>query len=437
MKASPIPILLLISSALCLPACTRLEAQHAEGHHEHTHKIVVTRPEVKDVVNTKQYVCQIHSCRHIEVRALEGGYLEQIAIREGQVVKKGDTLFDIVPTLYEARLDSEIAEAQLAQIELSNTQNLFNQNVVSKQEVALAQAKLAKAQAKVNLAKAELNFTNVKAPFDGIVDRLHEQQGSLIEEGAMLTTLSDNSVMWVYFNVPEAQYLEYMEEMQQHQEELQVELMLANGQKFSQTGKIGAIEADFNNETGNIAFRADFSNPNGLLRHGQTGTILISRVEKNAVVIPQRATYDVLAKKYVYVVEDSDGSSLKSAHGGEHGEEGHAADSHATHESATAEHATAEHAVAEHHADEAHHDGHEAAEHSTSHEAKPGHYGIVHQREIEILNEQEDVFLIKGGLGENDKIILEGVQQVHDGEEVEFEYRSPEDVLSNLKFKAE
>ena len=67
-----------------------------------------------------------------------------------------------------------------------------------------------RAKAKADLAEAELNFTNVKAPFDGIVDRLHEQQGSLIKEGDILTTLSDNSVMWVYFNVPEKQYLEYM-----------------------------------------------------------------------------------------------------------------------------------------------------------------------------------------------------------------------------------
>ena len=74
----------------------------------------------------------------------------------------------------------------------------------------LFKAKLAKAKAKADLAKAELNFTKVKAPFDGIVDRLHEQQGSLVKEGDILTTLSDNSVMWVYFNVPEDHYLEYM-----------------------------------------------------------------------------------------------------------------------------------------------------------------------------------------------------------------------------------
>ena len=89
--------------------------------------------------------------------------------------------------------------------------------MVSQNEVVLYKAKLAKAQAKAKLAEAELNFTKVRAPFDGIVDRLHEQQGSLIKEGDVLTTLSDNSVMWVYFNVPEARYLEYMADLESGQ----------------------------------------------------------------------------------------------------------------------------------------------------------------------------------------------------------------------------
>src|SRR5262249_28253908 len=138
--------------------------------------------------------------------------------------------------------------------------------------------------------------------FDGIVDRLHEQLGSLIKEGDILTTLSDNSVMWVYFNVPEADYLEYMADLDENKAERQIELELAGGVKFKQVGKIGAIEAKFNNENGNLAFRADFPNPKRLLRHGQTGTVLINRVLKDVVVIPQRAHYEILDKRYVYVV---------------------------------------------------------------------------------------------------------------------------------------
>jgi membrane fusion protein, multidrug efflux system len=300
MKVSPSLAVILVS--LSLPACNRMEAEEQSQQH---HKIVATSPQSKDVIITQQYVCQIHSQRHIEVCALQDGYLAEILVKEGQAVKKDDVMFKILPTLYQARLAAEKAEAQLAQIKFDQTRKLYEYKnpVVSQTEVTLAQAELDKANAKRDLAAAELNFTEVKAPFNGIVDRLHRQLGSLIEKKDVLTTLSDNSVMWVYFNVPEARYLEYMTDRDEEKGNQQIELVLANGSKFPQTGKIGAIEAKFNNETGNIPFRADFPNPYGLLRHGQTGTVLIHRVSKNAIVIPQRATFEVLDKRYVYVID--------------------------------------------------------------------------------------------------------------------------------------
>jgi membrane fusion protein (multidrug efflux system) len=279
-----------------------------ESHHEQS-QIVVTSPRVMDVVITQRYVCQIHSRRHIDICALDNGYLNEILVKEGQLVKKGDSMFKILPVLYKAKYEAEKAEALLAQRELTNTESLFNNQkmaIVSQNEVLLFQAKLARAQAKADMAEAELKFTDIKAPFDGIVDRQREQVGSLIKEGDVLTTLSDNSVMWVYFNVPERQYLEYMANRKQHEEGDKIELQLADGNRFPQPGKIGAIEGQFNNENGNLAFRADFENPKGLLRHGQTGNILISRTLKNAVVIPQRATFDLLDKRYVWVVGEDD-----------------------------------------------------------------------------------------------------------------------------------
>ena len=151
-------------------------------------------------------------------------------------------------------------------------------------------------------------------------------------------------------------------------QDLNVDLMLANHNKFSETGQISAIEADFNNTNGNIAFRADFPNPDSLLRHGQTGTVLLHRTVKNALVIPQRAKFEILAKNYVYVVCEDD---------------------------------------------------------------------IVHQREIVIENEQDDIYMIKEGLAAGDKIILEGLRQVRDGEKVKYEFQAPEVVLGNLKYHAE
>src|SRR5262249_39030836 len=150
--------------------------------------------------------------------------------------KKGDLMFKIQPVLYEAKRDAEKAEALLAEREYNNTKMLFKEKnqVVSENEVLLFEAKRDRAKAKKDLAEAELNFTNVTAPFDGIIDRLHEQLGSYIKEGDILTTLSDNRVMWVYFNVPERQYLEYMAGQKQGKEDQKIELVLANQDKFPQ-----------------------------------------------------------------------------------------------------------------------------------------------------------------------------------------------------------
>lgn len=131
------------------------------------------------------------------------------------------------------------------------------------------------------------------------MDHFYERLGSLVDEGDLLTTLSDNSKMWVYFNVPEAEYLDYTMRAKT-KEQQQVVLQMANDQLFNQKGKV-ETRADFNNETGNIAFRATFPNPDRILAT-ETGKILMPVFLKDALIIPQKATFEVLDKKYVYVV---------------------------------------------------------------------------------------------------------------------------------------
>ncbi|WP_238602824.1 efflux RND transporter periplasmic adaptor subunit [Fimbriiglobus ruber] len=350
---------------------------------------MATAPLVKDTIYYRKFVCQIHARRQINIRAMQSGYLEAIRIKEGQFVKMGEELFKVIPTIYEAKYAADKADVLLAQIEYDNTKKLYDAQtrVVSQRELLEYGAKLAKAKAKLQLSEAELKFTTITAPFDGIIDRFYEQQGSLIQEGDNLTCLTDNSVMWVYFNVPEARYLDYMAELgppQNDQEDYetrlktflsalnrqsQIELVLANGSTFPQTGRISAIEAKFNNETGNVAFRADFPNPNRLLRHGETGKLLIKQTLHNAIVIPVRATFQILDKRYVYVI---------------------------------------------------------------------GEDHVVRQREVAVQHEMDDIFIIKKGLDAKDKIVLDGVQQVRDGDKLEeFEFRKPEEVLGHQKFHAE
>lgn len=273
----------------------------AEEQKEEEISYLVTSPLVKDTTATKDYVCQIHSIQHIELRALEKGYLQKIFVDEGQYVKQGQLMFQIMPVVYNAELQKSQAEANYVGIEYQNTKRLADSNIVSKNELALAKAKFDKANAEVSLAKTHLQFTQIHAPFSGIMDHFQVRLGSLVDEGDLLTTLSDNSKMWVYFNVPEAEYLDYKAH---HDENMKhVKLVMANNELFDHPGEVQTIEADFNNETGNIAFRATFPNPKGLLRHGETGNVRMTVPLKNALIIPQKATFEVLEKKYVYVID--------------------------------------------------------------------------------------------------------------------------------------
>lgn len=273
-------------------------------------KFLVTSAVKMDTSIVKEYVCQIQSARHIELRAQERGYLQNIYVDEGKFVKEGQLLFRIMPRLYEAEAQKAQAEANFAEIEYQNTKRLADSNVVAPNELAMAKARLDKAKAELSLANVHLQFTEIRAPFDGIIDRFHLKLGSLVEEGDLLTTLSDNSEMWVYFNVPEAEYLEYKNNVKSDSM-IKVKLLMANNKVFDNQGYVNAIEADFNNETGNIAFRATFDNPKRLLRHGETGNIQMSINLKDALIIPQKATFEMLDKRYVFVVDKNNTVKLR------------------------------------------------------------------------------------------------------------------------------
>ncbi|PKD41041.1 efflux RND transporter periplasmic adaptor subunit [Methylomonas sp. Kb3] len=349
--------------AALISGCNHSDTEHPEE----IPKLEATMPLREDTAVTKEYVAQIHAFRHIEIRALERGYVQNIFVDEGQLVHQGQPMFKIMPNIYQAELLKAQAEANAINIEYLNTKGLADQKIVSPNELALAKAKLDKANAEVKLAETHLGFTNINAPFEGIMDHLDVRTGSLLEDGALLTTLSDISKLWVYFNVPEAEYLDY----KLHKDEdtrTKVQLKLANGQVYNQNGIIETIEADFDNTAGNIEFRATFANPDKLLRHGETGTILMTKPYKNALLIPQKATFDILDKTYVYVVNPE---------------------------------------------------------------------GKLEQRLVKIEAELPHLFIIKEGLKDDDKVLLEGLRKVHAGEKVEINLIPPEKIRSELELYTE
>lgn len=355
----------LLMSLCVLYCCTSCSDKKEEK--EEQIKLLVTSPLAKDTTVTKEYVAQIHSYQHIEMRALEKGYLQKIFVDEGQTVRQGQPMFQIQPLIYQADLQKSQAEANYVGLEYRNTKSLADSNIVSKNELALSKAKFDKAKAEVALAKTHVGFTSLNAPFTGIMDHFQARLGSLVDEGDLLTTLSDNSKMWVYFNVPEAEYLAYKEQAKADNI-VNVKLMMANNEVFPYPGVVKTIEADFNNETGNIAFRATFPNPNGLLRNGETGSVLMTVPLRHALIIPQKATFEILEKRYVYVVDKDN---------------------------------------------------------------------VVHQREITVGSEMPDLYIIKGGLKGNEKILLEGLRKVKDGDKIAYTYEDPKKVLPSLKVYSE
>lgn len=269
-----------------------------------TGKFTVTSPLIADTFFTKEYVSQIQSIRDIEVRAQEKGYLESIHVDEGQYVKAGQLLFKIMPKIYEADLLKAQAAVKESELEMMNTKTLADKNIVSKTELAMAQAKLDEAKADLALAQVHLSLTEIKAPFDGTIDRIRFKQGSLIDEGTLLTTLSDNKNVYAYFNVSESEYLDLKTKADPHEMQ-KVTLLLANGQSHKYKGTVETVESEFDNSTGNIAFRAKFPNPDLLLKNGETGKVQLTVPVTHALIIPQKATYELQDKIYVFVVDNN------------------------------------------------------------------------------------------------------------------------------------
>ncbi len=292
-----IRLMTILSLVFSLFSC-----QH-EAHHEAETSFAVTKPWRKSLNVETQYVCQIRAIQHIEIRAFEKGYLQSIFVDEGQNIKKDEKMFQIMPMLMQAEYEKKKAEYSISQIEYTQTEGLAKKKVVSLNELALAKAKFEKSKATLDLAKTHLDFTTVSAPFAGIMDRFQVRLGSLIEQGQLLTTLSDISSLWVYFNVSERDYLNYMEKKKTVAAPVVAKLLLANGKVYEHEGKIDTIEADFDNATGNVAFRASFPNPDQLLRHGETGNVILTEALTDVLLIPQKATFEILDKKYVYVID--------------------------------------------------------------------------------------------------------------------------------------
>lgn len=273
---------------------------------------------------TSVYSATIRGRQDIEIYPQVGGFLTKVCVQEGERVKQGQTLFIIDQVGYQAALQTAEAnvaasEASLATAQLTydSKQELHRQNVVSafdlstaKNALLAAEAQLAQMKAQEVNARNNLSYTVVKSPVDGVVGTLPYRVGALVSSAIPepLTTVSDNSDMYVYFSLAENQLLGMIRQYGTKEEALKnmppIELQLNDRSVYDVKGKIESVSGVINRSTGTVSLRAVFPNPSGLLHSGGTGNVVIPSVHQGCFVIPQSAAFELQDKVFVYKVID-------------------------------------------------------------------------------------------------------------------------------------
>lgn len=272
-----------------------------------------------------EYSATIRGRQDIDVYPQVGGTLQKLCVTEGQTVKKGQTLFIIDQVPFQAALNTaeaalKAAEAQQATAELNynSRKQLFDERVVSEFDMqtahnSLLSAKAAVAQAKAQVVNARnsLSYTVVKSPSDGVVGTLPYRQGALVGSSMPkpLTTVSDNTQMYVYFSLNESELLKLAREYGSIDSAIvnmpPVRLLLVDGSEYEEVGKVESVSGVVDRSTGSVQLRAVFNNPNKLLHSGSTGNVIIPATFENVIVVPAAATVQTQDKFKVFIVDEN------------------------------------------------------------------------------------------------------------------------------------
>lgn len=266
----------------------------------------------------REYVTTLEAIRNVEIRARVPGFIEKIHVDEGQTVRLGQLLFTLNGAEYRTEADearatlrNAVAGAKTAEVEVSRVKLLVDKDIISPSELELARAKLDAARAQIDAARSSqakaalrLSQASIRAPFNGIINRIPLKMGSLVEEGALLTSVSDLHEVFAYFDVSEKEYLGFVKRKRDLTGKggEDVEMLLADESTYPHKGQIEVMESVFEDGSGTIAFRARFPNPQQLLKHGSSGKIRLARLVNNALLVPQKSVFEVQDKNYVYVV---------------------------------------------------------------------------------------------------------------------------------------
>lgn len=268
------------------------------------------------------YPATIKGVQDVEIRPKVSGFITRLCVKEGQQVKKGQLLFVIDNVTYtaavrqaKAAVSSAKAQLSTAKLTYDNNEKLFKNNVIgdyelqsAKNSLAAAEAALSQAEANYVSAKQNLDFCYVTSPANGVVGNLPYKVGALVSASSAqaLTTVSDINTMQIYFSMTEKDLLTLTRTAGGLHAAINdfppVKLLLADGTTYSQNGKVATVSGVIDSSTGSVSIRADFPNPDHLLKSGGSGSIVVPHTSSNAVIIPQEAVAQVQDKYFVYIV---------------------------------------------------------------------------------------------------------------------------------------
>ncbi|MFB9052811.1 efflux RND transporter periplasmic adaptor subunit [Formosa undariae] len=268
----------------------------------------VTVLQNKTVTAYQNYPTSIKGIVSSQVRAKVSGYIQKVLVDEGEPVKKGQILFKLETQSLSQDAGAAKARVNVAKVEVDKLVPLVEQGIISSVQLETAKANLAQAQANYSSVNASIGYATIKSPVDGFVGAINYREGSLISpsDPTPLTTVSDISKVYAFFSLNETQYLDFLEnaEGKTLEEKLShypdVNLILANGSMYSEKGKIQTSSGQVNQNTGTVSLRAVFDNPNRLITNGSSGQIQIPVIYEDAIVVPQKSTYEQQGNVMLY-----------------------------------------------------------------------------------------------------------------------------------------
>ena len=310
--------LLLAALILPLSGCKEAHSSHAARQYS----VMILKPSSRQLFSS--YSATIRGKQDIDIRPKVSGYITDINVKEGSRVTKGQTMFVIDQTQYQSELQTAIANVNVAktavaasELTLNSKEQLFEQKIISAYDLQMARttlerdkAQLAQAEANETQARNNLNYTLVKSPVDGVVGSLPFRVGTLVSpnDQTPLTTVSDNSEMYVYFSMTESMVLSLTRQFGSLDNVLKsmpdLQLQLSDGSIYSEPGRIETISGIIDPSTGAVSVRAKFPNKGRLLLSGGSGNVILPHQQSDCIVIPQAATYEVQDKVYAYRYEN-------------------------------------------------------------------------------------------------------------------------------------